>query len=133
MLIALVGHACTHAGASPTESREWHMSHYRAWPEKRIYRGREGLTEFFDNWLDPWEEFYVEVKQVTDLPGDRVFVIGYNRGRGRLSGAQVEIPPIAQIFDFRGGRIFRIDNYSDVEEARKAAGLSEQDAHADSS
>src|SRR5438105_1007331 len=72
---------------------EWHMSHYPAWPEKRIYRGREGLTEFFDNWLDPWEEFYVEVKQVTDLPGDRAFVIGYNRGRGRLSGAQVEIPP----------------------------------------
>ena len=111
---------------------EWHMSNFPVWPEKRIYRGREGLAEFFDNWLDPSEEFYVEIKQVTNLPGDRALVIGYNRGRARLSGAQVELPPIAQIVDFRGGRILRIDNYLDVEEARKAAGPSAQEVHADS-
>src|SRR6185312_937095 len=39
MLIALVGHACTHAGASPTAIREWHMSHLRTIPRAFEYCG----------------------------------------------------------------------------------------------
>ncbi len=104
---------------------EWHMSHYHGWPEKPIYRGFAELAEFFDGWLEPWEDFHVEITETVDLPGDRSFVVGHARGRGRISRAQVEIPPLAQIIDFRGGRIFRVDNCSDVVEARRAAGLSE--------
>jgi hypothetical protein len=40
-------------------------------------------------------------------------------------GAEVEMPPLAQIIDFRDGKVLRVDNYSDVEEGRRAAGLLE--------
>jgi ketosteroid isomerase-like protein len=111
---------------------EWNLSNYAGWPERQVYRGREGLAEFFEAWLDPWEDFSYEVKQVVNLPGSRVLVVGYGRGHGRHSGAEVELGPIGQIIDFRGGKVLRVNTYSDVEEARNAAGLSEQDVHADS-
>jgi ketosteroid isomerase-like protein len=104
---------------------EWHLTHYAGWPERQVYRGREGMSEFFDTWFDPWESFYLAIKQIKNLPGSRVLVVGYGRGRGRLSGADIELPPLAQIIEFRDGKILRVDNYSDVDEGRVAAGLSE--------
>jgi ketosteroid isomerase-like protein len=99
------------------------MSHYHGWLERPIYKGHTGLTEVFELWLEPWDDFYIEIREAVDLPGDRSFAVGYNRARGRLSGAEVELPPVAQIVDFRDGRILRVDNYSDIAEARRAAGL----------
>lgn len=101
------------------------MSDYAGWPEKQLYAGRQGLAEFFNAWVEPWEDFYVEIGETVDLPGDRSFVIGHARGRGRLSGAAVDLPPLAQIIDFRDGQLLRVHNYSDVEASRRAAGLSE--------
>ncbi len=110
---------------------EWNMSHYHGWPEKPVYRGRGGLTEFFDAWFAPWEDFRIEIKEMINLPGDRGYAIGCGHVRGRLSGAYVELPPLAQIIDFRGGRVLRVDNYSDVGEARRAVGLFGQGTHSD--
>lgn len=107
------------------------MSNYHGWPERSVYRGHQGLTDFFDTWLEPWEDFHIELKELIDLPGDRGYGIGHGRGHGRSSGAAVELPPLAQISEFRGGRILHVDNYSDIEEARKAAGLPEQGSHSD--
>ena len=39
MEIAALGQACTQAGASPTLSREWHMSHLRTMPRFSEYFG----------------------------------------------------------------------------------------------
>jgi ketosteroid isomerase-like protein len=105
---------------------EWQMSNFDGWPESLYYRGREGLKDFFDAWLAPWEDFDAVITKAIDLPDDRVFIIGHISGRGRLSGALVELPPIAQIIEFRNGRFLRVDNYSDLETGRKAAGLAEE-------
>ncbi len=104
---------------------EWHLSHYEGWPERDIYLGRDGLSEFFDTWLSPWESFHFEIKEMVDLAGNGVLVTGYGHGYGRLSGWRSKSPPLAQIMKFRGERLWRVDNYSDVEEGRRAAGLSE--------
>jgi ketosteroid isomerase-like protein len=104
---------------------EWDLSNYPEWPEEKLYRGRDGLAEFFEAWFDPWEDFYLEIEQIVDLPASRALVVGCGRGRGRVSGAEVELPPLAQIIDFRDGRFLRVDNYSDVEVGRSAAGLRE--------
>ena len=103
----------------------WDVSNYAGWPERQVYEGREGLAEFFDTWLGPWEDFYFEIERILDLPGSRVLVVGCGRGHGRLSGAEVELPPLAQIIEFHDGKVLRVDNYSDVEEGRSAAGLLE--------
>jgi hypothetical protein len=55
--------------------------------------------------------------------GDRVLLLGRMQGRGKGSGAQVDAP-IANILDFRGGRIWRSRVYFDRAEALRAAGVS---------
>lgn len=102
---------------------EWDFSNFSGWPERQIYRGHKGLVEFFHVWLDPWDDFQLEITEVRDLPGDRAFAVGRGKGRGRASGVPVELPPIGQIVEYRDGRILRIVNYSDVDEARRAAGI----------
>jgi hypothetical protein len=42
--------------------------------------------------------------------------------RGKAS-AQVDVPPYAEVIEFRDDLIARVDNYSDVEAARRAAGV----------
>jgi hypothetical protein len=63
--------------------------------------------------------------EIVDLDEERVFVAGRTTVRGASSGAQVDVPPFGQIIEFRDGLISRVDNYSDVDEARRAAGLPE--------
>jgi SnoaL-like domain len=52
---------------------EWDLSNYPEWPEEKRYRGRDGLAEFFEAWFDPWEDFYLEIEQIVDLPASRAF------------------------------------------------------------
>jgi hypothetical protein len=63
--------------------------------------------------------------EVVELEGNRVFVEGRITIRGTSSGAQVDPPPFGQIIEFRDQLISRVDNYSDLDEARRAAGVSE--------
>jgi ketosteroid isomerase-like protein len=56
--------------------------------------------------------------------GDCVLVLDRQVGRGTGSGAPVS-SPIANILDFRGGRIWRSRAYFDRARALRAAGLSE--------
>ncbi len=97
------------------------MTHYEGWPETQVYRGRDGLREFLSMWFEPWDEFHLEITETHDLPGERVYVEGRNRGRGRASGIVVELPPIGQFTEFRNGQMLRAINYSNVEEARAEA------------
>jgi ketosteroid isomerase-like protein len=102
---------------------EWDMAHYERWPETRVYRGHEGLGEFFTTWLEPWEDIQAGMTDAIDLPDDRVFVFARGSGQGRLSHAPVEIPRFAQIITFRDGKFLRVDNYSDIAAAQRAAGV----------
>jgi ketosteroid isomerase-like protein len=85
------------------------------------YRGREGVEEFAADTRENWEEMQTVPEEFRDL-GDRVLLLGRMQGRGKGSGAQVDAP-IANILDFRGGRIWRSRVYFDRAEAVLAAGL----------
>lgn len=103
------------------------------WPAMRTayeggcYRGREGIQQFWADTAETWEELQVGPEEFRDL-GDRVLVLGRLQGRGRGSGAPVDAP-MANILDFRGGRIWRSRVYLDRAEALRAAGVSEQTPH----
>ena len=56
------------------------------------------------------------------------FLHTYARGRG--SGVDVEVP-VAHVLRFYGGKCLGYVSYHDRAEALEAAGLSEQDIHAD--
>lgn len=55
-----------------------------------VWRGHEGLREFFRGYYETWENLEHEIEEVLDLGGDRLVVVITARGRGRASGAEVE-------------------------------------------
>jgi ketosteroid isomerase-like protein len=101
----------------------WDTSHFRDWPESAYY-GIEGVERYLTEWLDVWDDYEVGVDEILAAPDGRVVVLLWQRGRGRLSGLDLEMQS-AQISTVRNGKITRIDNYDDPAEALAAAGLRE--------
>jgi ketosteroid isomerase-like protein len=104
------------------EDVEWDTTHFEAWPDDEVYRGRDAVIRFLEEeWVGGWASFEGRVEGVFDA-GDRVVVFWHQRMVGRGSGIEVEGRP-AVVCTVRDGLITRIDNYTDRDEALKAAGL----------
>jgi ketosteroid isomerase-like protein len=88
------------------------------------YRGHEGVRRFFREWLTPFESFYAHPEEFIDA-GEAVVVRVRQGGRGKLSGAEVEMAPYWQVYRLRDGRAIRIEIYLDPGEALKAVALEE--------
>ena len=83
--------------------------------------------EDFLRWLDTfWEEFEVLIAEPSEFldAGDTVLARATFRGRGRRSGAEVEIDQW-QVWRFRAGKAVRGQALVSRADALKAAGLSE--------
>jgi ketosteroid isomerase-like protein len=90
-------------------------------PEGDVRQGPEATLAFFRDWIEPWDELHVDWELLPAAP-DRVLAILAMRGRGRESGAPVEMR-VGQLWTFRDGRFVRMVLYSDLDEARRDAGL----------
>lgn len=103
----------------------WDFSNWEGFPDAPTYSGRDSVGSVLRMLRDVFGELEISPTDVVDAGDDLVFVEGTIRVRGRASGVEVGAPPYAQLIRFRGERILRIDNYTDVEAARRAAGLAE--------
>ena len=92
--------------------------------------GHDALRRYFERWSEAWDNFDFGPTEFLDA-GDHVFVGVAMNGRGRGSGVEVRMEGW-QVWLIRGGRAARCEEYSDRAEALEAAGLSEQDARAES-
>jgi uncharacterized protein len=99
-------------------------------PEAGIYVGVEAVRNYVTQFLDAFESYKFEIEEVFDAD-DKVLVFNRQRGRGKGSGAPVEMRN-AWLFVLRERKIIQIRPYWDRGTALEALGLSEQDAHADS-
>jgi ketosteroid isomerase-like protein len=106
---------------------EWHDPDR---PGGGTYHGHEGLIRNLEEWLEGWEEFRLEPEEFLEA-GDQVVVLVRQSGRGKGSGVEIEAP-LAQTYRVHEGKVVWARTYASREEALKAAGMSEQDAHADS-
>jgi ketosteroid isomerase-like protein len=99
------------------EDFEWVATDH---PDGLVYRGPEGVMEFFRDWTESWDDIEVEweLEQIDD---ERVLAISRMRGRGRGSGVPVEMH-FGQIWTYRDGRFTRMVMYPEAESARRAAG-----------
>ena len=86
-------------------------------------RGHEGVREYLQDLDEGFSVRRVEISEVRDL-GERIVATGHVRGRGRVSGAEID-SPIGFVIDFRDGKVFGMRDYLDSQEALEAAGLSE--------
>ena len=89
-----------------------------------VYRGHDDLRKWFEMMENVWtEESHYEPEEFT-AAGEFVLVAVRALARGRGSGAPVEVS-FFQVFEMRDGKVQRLWNYSDEQEALEAAGLSE--------
>ena len=87
-----------------------------------IYRGHEGVLQWFVDWRREWTDYVMEVESYEDL-GDQVLTIERNRAMGKRSGVAVDMRTTS-LWTLRDGKVTRWEGFPSEEEARKAAGLS---------
>ena len=92
-------------------------------PEGAVYRGSDGLRQFWADINAAWSEFRVEADEFRDV-GDRVIVLGRAHARGRQSGLSLT-SPAAWLADMREGRVYRWQTFGSHEEALEAVELRE--------
>jgi ketosteroid isomerase-like protein len=97
---------------------EWVVPNH---PDGDVRHGPEATIAFFRDWVEPWQALHVDW-ELREAGPDRVLAIHTMSGRGRESGAPVEMR-IGQLWTFNEGRAVRMVMYSDVDEALRAAGL----------
>jgi ketosteroid isomerase-like protein len=85
----------------------------------QVYRGLDGVQEFFRDWLATWDELHSEVEEFIDL-GDDVIAMMHVRARGRHSGAPVGRRE-AHLWTVRDGRLARLRVFATRDEALEAA------------
>ena len=90
-------------------------------PEGDVRHGADSVIEFFREWAEPWDDLELDW-EIHEAGPDRALAIIDMRGRGRASGVPAEMR-VGQLWTLRDGRIVRMEVYSDVDEARRAAGL----------
>jgi ketosteroid isomerase-like protein len=99
-------------------------------PTAGTYRGLDEIKVLISEWSELFEGFGFDPERFVDA-GDQVVVFGQQRGRGKTSGVGIGESQ-AHVYTVRNGKIVRWLMFHDRGKALEAAGLSEQDARADS-
>jgi ketosteroid isomerase-like protein len=111
---------------------EYHLrGEHVAFPDWDLgYVGHDGFRKFWRQALEAFDDIRFDPEEILDL-GDRRLITVQISGHGTGSGVAVN-QKLFQLFTYRRGLIVRQDDFSDRARALEAAGLSEQDGHADS-
>lgn len=99
------------------EGVEWHTGF--VFPDATSYRGVDGVREFFRTWIGTFEDWGFEVEEVLDV-GDSVVILLHQWGRGKGSGAEVELR-FWQVWTFAEGKVVRCVAHFDKGDALEAA------------
>ena len=102
----------------------WDLSRFREWPEEAEYRGRDGFTEFFANWTEPYDEWDIDVEDLVDAGEDRVLAVVRQRGRLRGADSWVELR-FGMVYTLAERLIRRVELFETPAQALEAVGLAE--------
>jgi uncharacterized protein len=103
---------------------------YAGAPEAGVYRGREAVIDYHVRVFGEFESIRIEVEEL--LPaGDSVVIVSRQHTVPRGSNAEI-VQQVVEVWTIRDGLMAKRRPFSTRAEALEAAGLSEQDAHADS-
>ena len=93
-------------------------------PDATVYVGRTALIEAAEGFPRDWEGFRVDLTEVIDVSDEVVLSVCRNRGRGRISGLEMDIDMfyVHQIYE---GRMARMQIFLSREQALRAARLDE--------
>jgi ketosteroid isomerase-like protein len=105
------------------ENIVWDMSGPSLPDLATLYRGHEGIREFWTKWLAAWESIEFRALRAEDH-GDHVIVEVEQRNRGRGSGVAVDFHYF-QVTTVRNGKVTSSYTTETREQALEAAGLRE--------
>ena len=83
------------------------------------HRGPEALLEWMDEGDDAFVDFVVELIAIEEV-GGHVLVSMRQRGRGKTSGAEVDLP-FTHVWTLRDGRAIRVQSFTEREDAVRYA------------
>jgi|SRR5215204_1934796 len=89
-----------------------------------VYRGREGLVQWFRTWTGEFENWSVQLERLIDAGHDRVVALTRQSATGKASGVPVELT-IGMVWELEAGRVSGVTNYLTYAEALEAVGLRE--------
>lgn len=90
-------------------------------PDTDTYRGFEAITAQYRAWVEMYPDLRVDPLEVL-VNGDRVLVWARWSGHGAASGVPIEME-MAQVSTIEDGKVRRVEEYMDRNEALKAVGL----------
>jgi ketosteroid isomerase-like protein len=96
--------ASTQSGALPTD-----------------YRGLDGLTEGWRDWLEPWDSYRIRFNEFIDAR-DKVLVFADVHARTSRHGVEVEHNPAA-VWTIRDGMLIAVTFFLERDQALKFAGI----------
>jgi ketosteroid isomerase-like protein len=101
------------------------------YPESSPLVGRDQFRSLLEDSRSAWASCAHTPKEVLDIGDGRVIIRGDWGGKGIASGVEV-YQDLSAIFTVRDGQISKVEYFFGHDRALEAAGVSEQDAHADS-
>ena len=93
------------------------------YPGAQTFHGPPGVQQSLEKWWDAWSEITMQVEEVIDL-GDQVVIAGHTRARGHDSEV-VLTGSFGGVYEFRGGKVVRVQVCGSRAEAMEAVGLRE--------
>jgi ketosteroid isomerase-like protein len=92
-------------------------------PFAGVYAGHAGLRRFWTEMWDAWDEFSIEIDDVTECAGGRVVTATTVRARGKGSGIEIEATGGAMVWTVRDGKVVKGKLYQTAEEALAAGAI----------
>ena len=91
-------------------------------PEGWVTHGTDEMQQALRTWLGTWTGYSATFEEYIDA-GERVIVVGTERGTAKASGIEVERQTIT-VYTLRDGRIIHAKSYETREAALEAVGES---------
>jgi ketosteroid isomerase-like protein len=96
---------------------------YKPMEEAEVIRGYDAYLDYLGRWVEVWDDLSWEVEELLDA-GDRVVSVMRMSGRGKETGLGLQMRYFA-VSTVQGGKLVRMVEYLDRDEAFEAAGLRE--------
>jgi ketosteroid isomerase-like protein len=91
------------------------------------WKGRAAMAKAAGELFSTWDEHRTVVEEVRPLDGERVLMLGYTTGRGKVSGVELDAAQrqVAALYQIRDGKVIRHVVYMDRADALADLGLAE--------
>jgi ketosteroid isomerase-like protein len=87
------------------------------------YHGKDGYLAWAGQWLEVWESFEVEIREIVPLGDDAMLVVADQVAKGKGSGIEIGVKGVAYHFRIRNGLATHIALYMTREAAEEDLGI----------